>query len=123
MPVVIKPLLAQRREEALLFIQPYEAECVNLAQEILRGGDNCWAIYYSDDEKIVGSSPTMTDDFMSFPRPDAGILQDQKLGGLFALRKKRSLFFCLPFAKYKSALDKKLCNEAQRPLAEFFESH
>ena len=99
MPVVIKPLLAQRREEALLFIQPYEAECVNLAQEILRGGDNCWELRYEDG------------------------LQDQKLGGLFALRKKRSLFFCLPFAKYKSALDKKLCNEAQRPLAEFFESH
>ena len=99
MPVVIKPLLAQRREEALLFIQPYEAECVNLAQEILRGGDNCWAVYYQE------ASQTLT------------------LGGLFALRKKRSLFFCLPFTKYKSALDKKLCNEAQRPLAEFFESH
>ncbi|MBQ7619783.1 MAG: GNAT family N-acetyltransferase, partial [Treponema sp.] len=38
-------------------------------------------------------------------------------------RKKRSLFFCLPFAKYKSAFDKKVCSEAQRPLMEFFESN
>ncbi len=52
----------------------------------------------------------------------AGIFQGQKLAGLIALRKKRSLFFCLPFAKYKSAFDKKVCSEAQRPLMEFFES-
>lgn len=131
MPIVIKPLLADRREEALSFIQPCESECVNLAQEILRGGDNCWCIFYAErlqaqdsrGQKIAGASPAMTDDAMSFPRSDAGIFQDQKLAGLIALRKKRSLFFCLPFAKYKSAFDKKVCNEAQRPLADFFEAN
>lgn len=138
MPVVIKPLLPEQGEEALLFLQPYESECVNLASEILRGSTDCWALYYAErlqaqearDQKIAGSSPAMTDDAMSFPRSDnlsfprsdAGIFQDQKLAGLIALRKKRSLFFCLPFAKYKSAFDKKVCSEAQRPLMEFFES-
>lgn len=100
MPVIIKPLLADRREEALLFLQPYESECVNLASELLLGGTDCWALYYADQE----ASQTKT------------------LSGLIALRKKRSLFFCLPFAKYKSAFDKKVCSEAQRPLMEFFES-
>ena len=101
MPIVIKPLLPEQGEEALLFLQPYESECVNLASEILRGGTDCWALYYADQE----ASQTKT------------------LAGLFALRKKRSLFFCLPFAKYKSAFDKKVCSEAQRPLMEFFESN
>ena len=50
MPIVIKPLLADQREEALSFIQPYESECVNLASEILRGGTDCWALYYADQE-------------------------------------------------------------------------
>ena len=99
MPIVIKPLPAEMREEALSFIEPFESECVNLASEILRGGENCWRVVHVD-----GSSPTET------------------LAGLFALKKKRSLFFCLPFAKYKSAFDKKVCSEAQRPLMEFFES-
>lgn len=101
MPVVIKPLLPEQGEEALSFIQPYESECVNLASELLRGGTDCWALYYADQE----ASQTKT------------------LAGLIALRKKRSLFFCLPFAKYKSAFDKKVCSEAQRPLMEFFESN
>ena len=101
MPIVIKPLLPEQGEEALLFLQPYESECVNLASEILRGGTDCWALYYADQE----ASQTKT------------------LAGLFALRKKRSLFLCLPFAKYKSAFDKKVCSEAQRPLMEFFESN
>ncbi len=101
MPIVIKPLLPEQGEEALSFIEPYESECVNLASEILRGGTDCWALYYADQE----ASQTKT------------------LAGLFALRKKRSLFFCLPFAKYKSAFDKKVCSEAQRPLMEFFESN
>jgi len=100
MPIVIKPLLADQREEALSFIQPYESECVNLTSELLRGGTDCWALYYADQE----ASQTKT------------------FAGLIALRKKRSLFFCLPFAKYKSAFDKKVCSEAQRPLMEFFES-
>lgn len=100
MPIVIKPLLPEQGEEALLFLQPYESECVNLASEILRGATDCWALYYADQE----ASQTKT------------------LAGLIALRKKRSLFFCLPFAKYKSAFDKKVCSEAQRPLMEFFES-
>ena len=99
MPIVIKPLLPEQGEEALLFLQPYESECVNLASEILRGGTDCWALYYAEQS------------------------QAQKLAGLIALRKKRSLFFCLPFAKYKSAFDKKVCSEAQRPLMEFFESN
>ena len=134
--ISIQLLKKENTDEALLFLQPYESECVNLASEILRGGADCWALYYSEPsqagnvsrdqdaggQKIAGSSPAMTDDAMSFPRSDAGIFQGQKLAGLFALRKKRSLFFCLPFAKYKSAFDKKVCSEAQRPLMEFFES-
>ena len=101
MPIVIKPLLPEQGEEALLFLQPYESECVNLASDILRGSTDCWALYYADQE----------------------VSQTKTLAGLFALRKKRSLFFCLPFAKYKSAFDKKVCSEAQRPLMEFFESN
>ncbi len=101
MPVIVKPLLPEQGEEALSFIQPYESECVNLASELLRGGTDCWALYYAEQE----ASQTKT------------------LAGLIALRKKRSLFFCLPFAKYKSAFDKKVCSEAQRPLMEFFESN
>ncbi len=100
MPVIVKPLLPEQGEEALSFIQPYESECVNLASELLRGGTDCWALYYADQEAS----------------------QTETLAGLIALRKKRSLFFCLPFAKYKSAFDKKVCSEAQRPLMEFFES-
>ena len=145
MPIVIKPLLPEQGEEALLFLQPYESECVNLAAEILRGSADCWCLFYAEQaqagnvsrdqdaggKKIAGSSPAMTDDAksfprsdnLSFPRSDAGIFQGQKLAGLIALRKKRSLFFCLPFAKYKSAFDKKVCSEAQRPLMDFFESH
>ena len=105
MPVIVKPLLPEQGEEALSFIQPYESECVNLASEILRGGADCWAVYYSEQAQAGNG------------------LQAQKLAGLFALRKKRSLFFCLPFAKYKSTFDKKVCSEAQRPLMEFFESN
>lgn len=101
MPVIVKPLLPEQGEEALSFIQPYEFECVNLASELLRGGTDSWALYYADQE----ASQTKT------------------LAGLIALRKKRSLFFCLPFAKYKSAFDKKVCSEAQRPLMDFFESN
>ena len=100
MPVIVKPLLPEQGEEALLFLQPYESECVNLASEILRGATDCWAIYYADQEA----------------------LQTKTLAGLIALRKKRSLFFCLPFAKYKSAFDKKVCSEAQRPLMDFLKA-
>ena len=118
MPIVIKPLLPEQGEEALLFLQPYESECVNLASEILRGGADCWALYYAERLQASGSIALQTE-----TRANSGSdLQDQKLAGLFALRKKRSLFFCLPFAKYKSAFDKKVCSEAQRPLMEFFES-
>ena len=99
MPIVIKPLLPEQEEEAILFLQPYESECVNLASEILRGATDCWRVIYNDEAS-----------------------QTKTLAGLFALRKKRSLFFCLPFAKYNSAFDKKVCSEAQRPLMEFFES-
>ena len=118
MPIVIKPLLPEQGEEALLFLQPYESECVNLASEILRGATDCWALYYAEPSQASGSIALQTE-----TRANSGSdLQDQKLAGLFALRKKRSLFFCLPFAKYKSAFDKKVCSEAQRPLMEFFES-
>ncbi len=97
--ISIQLLKKENTDEALLFLQPYESECVNLASEILRGATDCWCVIYNDEAS-----------------------QTKTLAGLFALRKKRSLFFCLPFAKYKSAFDKKVCSEAQRPLMEFFES-
>ncbi|MBQ7618641.1 MAG: hypothetical protein IJS51_00745, partial [Treponema sp.] len=108
--ISIQLLKKENVDEALSFIQPYESECVNLASEILRGATDCWALY------SVEASQTET-------RANSGSdSQTKTLAGLFALRKKRSLFFCLPFAKYKSAFDKKVCSEAQRPLMEFFES-
>ncbi len=135
MPIVIKPLLPEQEEEALLFLQPYESECVNLASEILRGTTDCWHVIYNDEASQTSgteneSKPAMLDCRVSRNirahdqvRANSGSdLQGQKLAGLFALRKKRSLFFCLPFAKYKSAFDKKVCSEAQRPLMDFFES-
>lgn len=116
--ISIQLLKKENTDEALLFLQPYESECVNLASEILRGGADCWALYYSERLQASGSIALQTE-----TRANSGSdLQGQKLAGLFALRKKRSLFFCLPFAKYKSAFDKKVCSEAQRPLMEFFES-
>ncbi len=135
MPIVIKPLLPEQGEEALLFLQPYESECVNLASELLRGATDCWALYYAEQLQASGteneSKPAMLDCRISRNirahdqvRANSGIdSQTKTLAGLFALRKKRSLFFCLPFAKYKSAFDKKVCSEAQRPLMEFFESN
>lgn len=118
MMISIQLLKKENTDEALLFLQPYESECVNLASEILRGGADCWALYYSERLQASGSIALQTE-----TRANSGSdLQGQKLAGLFALRKKRSLFFCLPFAKYKSAFDKKVCSEAQRPLMEFFES-
>lgn len=135
MPIVIKPLLPEQGEEALLFLQPYESECVNLASEILRGATDCWRVIYNDEASQTSgteneSKPVTLECRVSRNirahdqvRANSGSdLQGQKLAGLFALRKKRSLFFCLPFAKYKSAFDKKVCSEAQRPLMEFFES-
>ncbi len=157
MPVIVKPLLPEQGEEALSFIQPYESECVNLASELLRGGTNCWALYYADQEASQTSGteneskPAILDcrisrNITALPfcekklstcslkragnrardqaRANSGSdLQGQKFAGLFCLKKKRSLFHCLPFAKYKSAFDKKVCSEAQRPLMEFFESN
>ncbi len=137
MPIVIKPLLPEQGEEALLFLQPYESECVNLASEILRGCDNCWALYYaeqaqtqeardqncSQDPKGAAAAQEASQTSGTENESQCGeASQTKTLAGLFALRKKRSLFFCLPFAKYKSAFDKKVCSEAQRPLMEFFES-
>ena len=157
MMVSIQLLKKENTDEALLFLQPYESECVNLASEILRGSTDCWSLYYAEPSQASGteneSKPAMLDCRISRNiratfrfaigslsncalasagnrdqardqvRANSGIVsQDQKLAGLFALRKKRSLFFCLPFAKYKSAFDKKVCSEAQRPLMEFFES-
>ena len=116
--ISIQLLKKENTDEALLFLQPYESECVNLASEILRGSTDCWALYYAEPSQASGSIASQTE-----TRANSGSgLQGQKLAGLFALRKKRSLFFCLPFAKYKSAFDKKVCSEAQRPLMEFFES-
>ena len=155
--ISIQLLKKENTDEALLFLQPYESECVNLASEILRGATDCWAIYYAEQAQAQEardqncsqaqkgaaaeqeasqtsgteneSMPAMLDCRISRniraceARANSGIVsQDQKLAGLIALRKKRSLFFCLPFAKYKSAFDKKVCSEAQRPLMEFFES-
>ncbi|MBP5446551.1 MAG: GNAT family N-acetyltransferase [Treponema sp.] len=93
-----------------MFLQPYESECVNLASEILRGSTDCWAVLYAE-QSLSGNESQCGE-----------ASQTKTLAGLIALRKKRSLFFCLPFAKYKSAFDKKVCSEAQRPLMEFFES-
>ena len=152
--ISIQLLKKENTDEALLFLQPYESECVNLASEILRGATDCWALYYAEPSQASGteneSKPAMLDcrisrNITALPfcakklstcslkragnrahdqvRANSGSdLQGQKLAGLIALRKKRSLFFCLPFAKYKSAFDKKVCSEAQRPLMEFFES-
>ncbi|MCR5045360.1 MAG: hypothetical protein K6A42_02135, partial [Treponema sp.] len=155
MPVIIKPLLPKQGEEALSFIQPYEFECANLASEILRGCENCWAIYYVDSlqaqkEGASNCHPELVSGGKEQKEGGQNCLQakeggdclqakewgasnrqpelvsgakDQKLAGIFALKKKRSLFHCLPFAKYKSAFDKKVCSEAQKPLAEFFEKN
>ena len=157
--ISIQLLKKENTDEALLFLQPYESECVNLASEILRGGTDCWAVYYAEQEERLQAqeardnclqdlkgaaaereaSQTSGAENENSPqalerrisrniraceaRANSGIVsQGQKLAGLIALRKKRSLFFCLPFAKYKSAFDKKVCSEAQRPLMEFFES-
>ena len=121
MPVIVKPLLPEQGEEALLFLQPYESECVNLASEILRGSTDCWALYYAEPSQASGSIASQTSGTENESQCGEAS-QTKTLAGLFALRKKRSLFFCLPFAKYKSAFDKKVCSEAQRPLMEFFES-
>lgn len=135
MMISIQLLKKENTDEALLFLQPYESECVNLASEILRGATDCWALYYAERLQASGteneSKPVTLKCRVSRNirahdqvRANSGSdLQGQKLAGLIALRKKRSLFFCLPFAKYKSAFDKKVCSEAQRPLMEFFESN
>lgn len=133
--ISIQLLKKENTDEALLFLQPYESECVNLASEILRGATDCWRVIYNDEASQTSgteneSKPVTLECRVSRNirahdqvRANSGSdLQGQKLAGLFALRKKRSLFFCLPFAKYKSAFDKKVCSEAQRPLMEFFES-
>ena len=157
MMISIQLLKKENTDEALLFLQPYESECVNLASEILRGSTDCWALYYAEQAQTQEArdqncsqaqkgaaaeqeaSQTSGTENENSPqalerrisrniraceaRANSGSdLQGQKLAGLIALRKKRSLFFCLPFAKYKSAFDKKVCSEAQRPLMEFFES-
>ena len=155
MMISIQLLKKENTDEALLFLQPYESECVNLASEILRGATDCWALYYAErlqasgtenESKPVTLKCRVSRNITALPfcakklstcslkragnrahdqvRANSGSdLQGQKLAGLIALRKKRSLFFCLPFAKYKSAFDKKVCSEAQRPLMEFFESN
>ena len=61
MPIVIKPLLPEQGEEALLFLQPYESECVNLASEILRGATDCWALYYAEPSQASGSIALQTE--------------------------------------------------------------
>lgn len=87
----IKPISKRERNFALDFIAPYENECVNLANEILGGSQNCYALLC--EEKIVGA---------------------------FCFRNRRTIFHCLPFTKYKTALDKILCQETQSSLYEFF---
>lgn len=87
----IETISERERNFALDFIAPYENECVNLANEILCGSQNCYAL-----------------------------LCEEKIVGVFCFRNRRTIFHCLPFTKYKTALDKILCQETQSPLYEFF---
>lgn len=89
---------------ALDFIAPFENECVNLAHEILHGAKNCYAV---KNESIENSQIA--------PRNSI-----EKIVGVFCYRNRRTIFHCLPFTKYKTALDKILCQETQGAFYEFF---
>ena len=89
---------------ALDFIAPFENDCVNLAHEILHGAKNCYAV---KNEAIENSQTA--------PRNSI-----EKIVGVFCYRNCRTIFHCLPFTKYKTALDKILCQETQGAFYEFF---
>lgn len=87
----IKPISACEKNSALDFIAPFENECVNLANEILCGAKDCYVI-----------------------------MREEQIVGAFCFRNHRTIFHCLPFTKYKTSLDKILCQETQSLLYEFF---
>ncbi len=89
-------------KDALDFIAPFESECVNLACELLRGAKNCYVVRRESEECDV-----------------QGALRNT-ICGVFCFRNRRTLFHCLPFTKYKTLLDKALCQETQMPFYEFF---
>lgn len=89
---------------ALDFIAPFENDCVNLAHEILHGAKNCYAV---KNEAIEDSQ-------------NAARNSIEKIVGVFCFRNRRTIFHCLPFTKYKTALDKILCQETQGAFYEFF---
>lgn len=91
MPVSINQISVQQIPEILSFIEPHEAECVNLVHEILRGAENCY---------VVQSGGAVC--------------------GAFCFRARRTIFHCLPFTKYKTQQDKILCQETQAAFYEFF---
>ncbi|MDE6720357.1 MAG: hypothetical protein K2J68_10940, partial [Treponemataceae bacterium] len=77
-------------EAALDFIAPFENECVNLSHEILYGTKNCYAV---KNESIENAQSTARNSI-------------EKIVGVFCFRNRRTIFHCLPFTKYKTALDK-----------------
>lgn len=89
---------------ALDFIAPFENECVNIAHEILHGAKNCYTV----KNDAIENSQTA-------PRNSI-----EKIVGIFCFRNRRTIFHCLPFTKYKTALDKILCQETQGAFYEFF---
>ena len=90
--ILIKKILPECIGEAKQFLLPNEAECVNLCEMIFcKNAQDCYAVIY--EEKIVG---------------------------VFCFRNRRTVFHCLPFTKYKTALDKILCQETQAAFYEFF---
>lgn len=98
-------LISENELEATLdFIAPFENECVNLSHEILHGAKNCYAV----KNDAIENSQTA-------PRNSI-----EKIVGVFCYRNRRTIFHCLPFTKYKTALDKILCQETQGAFYEFF---
>ena len=90
--VSIKNLSSKLIEEAAQLVLPNEAECVNLCETVFhKNAQDCYAVIC--DESIVG---------------------------VFCFRNRRTIFHCLPFTKYKSALDKILCQKTQSVFYEFF---
>lgn len=90
--VSIKNLSSKLIEEAAQLVLQNEAECVNLCEIIFdENAQDCYAVIC--EEKIVGA---------------------------FCFRNRRTVFHCLPFTKYKTALDKILCQKTQSVFYEFF---
>lgn len=102
----IELISENEREAALDFIAPFENECVNLAHEIMHGAKDCYAVKNE-------SSETNSRGAVRNPPHNSTC-------GIFCFRNRRTVFHCLPFTKYKTALDKMLCQETQMPFYEFF---